>query len=228
MDEEKKVTSYEDFRDTASDYGEDKGHDFLTDPAAVASAAEKVEGEEAISHGEKLRMTREKRGFSLDELAARTGIDRDALAQLEAGETLLPLGQLIRLSKALSLRMADVISTGEESFTIVRSDQRQSFARFGKAKQASHGYEYESLAPRKKDRLMEPFIVTLHPAGADEPSSHDGQEFIYVLEGEMEVVVDDTRDVLKPGDAIYYDSTSMHLVKAHGDKPAKILAVLIS
>jgi quercetin dioxygenase-like cupin family protein len=44
----------------------------------------------------------------------------------------------------------------------------------------------------------------------------------------MEVLVDDTRDVLKPGDAIYYDSTSMHLVKAHGDKPAKILAVLVS
>jgi quercetin dioxygenase-like cupin family protein len=44
----------------------------------------------------------------------------------------------------------------------------------------------------------------------------------------MEVVIGDTRDVLKPGDAVYYDSTSMHLVKAHGDKPAKILAVLIS
>ncbi len=147
---------------------------------------------------------------------------------MKAGETMLPLGQLIKLSKALSLRMADVISTGEEAFTIVRSDQRQSFARFGKAKEASHGYEYESLAAGKKDRSMEPFIVTLHPSAADQLSSHDGQEFIYVLEGEMEVVVEGTRDVLKPGDAIYYDSTSMHLVKAHGDKPAKILAVLIS
>lgn len=228
MDEEKKVTSYEDFRETASDYGEDKGHDFLTDPAAVALAREKAENEEAVSHGDKLRTAREKRGFSLDELAARTGIERNALAQLETGEAMLPLGQLIKLSKALSLRMADVISTGEEPFTIVRADQRKSFARFGKARQASRGYEYESLAAGKKDRLMEPFIVTLHPSGADELSSHDGQEFIYVLEGEMEVVVNDTRDVLKPGDAIYYDSTSVHLVKAHGDRPAKILAVLIS
>lgn len=228
MDEEKKVITYEDFRETASDYGEDKGHDFLTDPAAVALAREKVEDEKAVPHGQKLRATREKRGFSLEELAEKTGIDREALAQLEAGKELLPLGQLIKLSKALSLRMADVISPGEEPFTIVRSDQRRSFARFGQARQASHGYEYESLAAGKKDRLMEPFIVTLHPAAAGEPSAHDGQEFIYVLEGEMEVVVNDTRDVLKPGDAIYYDSTSMHLVKAHGDKPARILAVLIS
>jgi transcriptional regulator with XRE-family HTH domain len=228
MDGKKNVMSYEDFREAASGYGEDKGQDFLTDPAAVAKARKKVEDEKAVSHGDMLRATREKRGFSLDELAARTGIARDALARLEAGESMLPLGQLIKLSKALSLRMADVISKGEESFTIVKSDQRQSFSRFGKAREASYGYEYESLAAKKKDRAMEPFIVTLHPSGSDEPSSHDGQEFIYVLDGEMEVVIEDTRDVLKPGDSVYYDSTSMHLVKAHGGKPAKILAVLTS
>ena len=90
---------------------------------------------------------------------------------------MLPLGQVIKLSKALSLRMAGVISAGEESFTIVKSGQRQSFSRSGKAREASYGYEYESLAARKKNRAMEPFIVTLHPSGADEPSSHDGQEF---------------------------------------------------
>ena len=228
MEEKKNAMSYEEFQETASDHGEDKGPDFLTDPAAIAKASEKAERERAVSHGDMLRAAREKRGFSLDELAARTGISRDALAQVEVGEFMLPLGQLIKLSKALSLRMADVISTGKESFTIVRSDQRLSFSRFGKAREASCGYEYESLAAGKKDRAMEPFIVTLHSSGADELSSHDGQEFIYVLDGEMEVVIEDTRDILKPGDSVYYDSTSMHLVKAHGVKPAKILAVLIS
>jgi len=226
MDEKKDKMSYEEFHKAASDYGEDKGHDFLTDPAAVAKAQKEAEGEQAVSHGDMLRLTREKRGFSLDELAARTGIPRDALVQLEAGESMLPLGQVIKLSKALSLRMSDVISPGKESFTIVKSNQRQSFSRFGKAREASYGYEYESLAAQKKDRTMEPFIVTLHPSEAEEPSSHDGQEFIYVLEGEMEVFIEGTRDILKPGDTVYYDSTNMHLVKAHGGKPAKILAVL--
>jgi transcriptional regulator with XRE-family HTH domain len=229
MDEERIIGSYEEFQEAASGYGEEKEeHDLLTDPHAVTAAAAKAEDEKAVSHGQRLRAAREKRGFSIEEVAAQTGVPADALAQLEAGETFLPLGQLIKLSKALSLKMSDVISTGEEAFTIVRAEERRTFSRFGKSKQASHGYEYESLAPDKKDRTMEPFIVTLHPAAADEPSSHDGQEFIYVLDGEMEVVVDDTRDVLRPGDAIYYDSTSMHLVKAHGDKPAKILAVLVS
>jgi quercetin dioxygenase-like cupin family protein len=124
--------------------------------------------------------------------------------------------------------MSDVISAGKEAFSIVRAGERESFSRFGKSKMQSRGYEYQSLAPNKKDRTMEPFIVTLNPASHDELSSHDGQEFIYVLEGEMEVIVEDHHDVLKPGDSIYYDSSTMHLVKAHGDKPAKILAVLTS
>jgi len=228
MDEEKKKASYESFREAVEGYGEEKGHDLLTDPDAVAAASETTKTEAAASHGQNLRATRESRGFTLQELAEKTEIDAETLQQLEAGETYLPLGQVIKLSKALSLKMADVISPGEEPFTIVRAGDRTSFARFGKSRQASHGYEYESLAPNKKDRVMEPFIVTLHPAAGDEPSSHDGQEFIYVMEGEMEVWIDDFRDVLKPGDSVYYDSTSTHLVKAHGDKPAKILAVLVS
>jgi transcriptional regulator with XRE-family HTH domain len=228
MEEDTKRGSYDAFRETVDQYGEHRGDDLLTDPTAMAAAKEKAEGERAVDHGRKLRSAREQRGFSIEELSDRIGIESALLAQVEAGEAFLPLGRLIKLSKALSLKMSEVISTGQEAFTIVRADQRPSFTRFGKSKTAKHGYEYEALAPNKKDRLMEPFIVTLHPAAADEPSAHDGQEFIYILEGEMEVLVEGKRDVLKAGDAIYYDSTSMHLVKAHGDKPAKILAVLIS
>ncbi len=228
MAEEKKETSYEVFRETVDEYAEHKGDDLLTDPAAVAESARKEEQDSSSRHGENLRAAREKQGFTIEELSKRTGIPGNMLAQLEAGETFLPLGQLIKLSKVLSLKMSELISAGHEQFTIVRANQRQSFERFGKAKQARRGYEYVSLAPGKKDRVMEPFIVTLHPASPDEPSSHDGQEFIYVLEGEMEVLIGDMSDVLTAGDAIYYDSSTTHLVRAHGDSPAIILAVLTS
>ncbi|MCX8117658.1 MAG: cupin domain-containing protein [Desulfobacterota bacterium] len=228
MEEKKSEITYEEFQKVASDYGEVSGQDLLTDPATLEKVRERAEGERSLTHGEMLRTVREKRGFSLEELAVRTGIDRSILSQIEAGDYMPSLGQLIRLSKALSLRMSDVIGPGDESFTIVKSNQRQSFSRFGKARESCYGYEYESLAPRKKNRGMEPFIVTLQPSEANEPSSHDGQEFIYVLEGEMEVMIEGTREVLGPGDSVYYDSTSLHLLKAHGGKPAKILAVLIS
>jgi quercetin dioxygenase-like cupin family protein len=228
MSEEKKQTAYEDLRKAVDAYGEHGGEDLLTDSEALADAKAVAEQEAAVSHGQRMRASRESRGFTLQELAEKTGIAADVLGQVEAGETILPLGQLIKLSNALAMSMSVLISEGEQAFTIVRSDQRRRFARFGKSRQTSHGYEYESLAAGKRDRRMEPFIVTLQPASSDEPSTHDGQEFIYVLEGEMEVLVDDTREVLRPGDAVYYDSTSTHLVRAHGDKPAKILAVLIS
>jgi len=228
MPEDKDATIYEVFREAVDEYADHKGHDLLTDPAAIAAEQETMEDRKAVGPGQNLRATREKRGFSIQELAQKTGIDQHELEQLEAGNTLLPLGQLIKLSKVLSLKMSDMISRGDEPYTIVRADRRTQFQRFGKLRQASHGYEYVSLAPGKKDRLMEPFIVTLHPASSDEASSHDGQEFIYVLEGEMEVIIGDVRDVLRSGDAIYYDSSTTHLVRAHGEAPARILAVLVS
>ncbi len=228
MSEEPKGTPYEDLRDTVEQYSDEKGSDFLTDPKAVEAAKQMAESESALDHGQRLRSSREAMGFTLDELSEKTGIDRDVLAQVESGETLLPLGQLIKLTNTLSLKMADAIAEGLEAFTIVRADRRKAFKRFGQARQTTYGYEYESLAPGKKDRKMEPFIVTLHPGASGEPSTHEGQEFIFVLEGEMEAFVEQTRDVLRPGDAIYYDATSNHLVRAYGDKPAKILAVLVS
>jgi len=74
--------------------------------------------------------------------------------------------------------------------------------------------------------MMEPFIVTLMPTEAEEFSSHDGQEFLFVLEGEMKVQVGDKVEFLKPGDAVYYDSTQPHLVKSATNTKTRILAVL--
>jgi quercetin dioxygenase-like cupin family protein len=74
---------------------------------------------------------------------------------------------------------------------------------------------------------MEPFLVTLEAAETEEErSTHDGQEFIFVLQGQMEVRLGEEVHILDPGDAIYYDSTVPHLVKTRGKKTTKILAVL--
>ncbi len=75
---------------------------------------------------------------------------------------------------------------------------------------------------------MEPFLVTLEPATvkATTLSTHEGEEFLYVLEGEMEVILGNHTDLLHPGDSIYYDSTIPHRVQCHKDQEARILAVL--
>jgi quercetin dioxygenase-like cupin family protein len=100
-------------------------------------------------------------------------------------------------------------------------------SRYDSKKAKYYGYEYESLAPHKKDRHMEPFLVTLEAAETEEErSTHDGQEFIFVLQGQMEVRLGEEIHILDAGDAIYYDSTVPHLVKTRGKKTTKILAVL--
>jgi transcriptional regulator with XRE-family HTH domain len=181
-----------------------------------------------VNVGERVRAVREGRGLSLQDISMRTDMDVSILEKIEDGTVAPPLGTVIRLAKALEMKMGYFIS-GEEDmpYTIVRGDDRKIISRYDSKRGKHYGYEYESLAPHKKDRHMEPFLVTLVPADTEEErSTHDGQEFIYVLEGVMEVRLGEAIHLIDPGDAIYYDSTVPHLVKCHGNNAAKILAVL--
>ncbi|MGQ9656185.1 MAG: helix-turn-helix domain-containing protein [Thermodesulfobacteriota bacterium] len=205
--------------------GGQEPHDYLTDPSVVAETP-KAEGT-PTSLGQRIKAIRHQRGLSLQDLSSRTGIQIQLLEEVERDEYTPPLGELIRLGKALEMKMGYFISpAAARPYTVVRSHERQTVARFASGDEAHHGYVYESLAAEKEGRMMEPFIVTMHPSDVQEMSSHDGQEFIYVLEGSMEVALGEVKEILGPGDAIYYDSTQPHLVKCHGEQVTKILAVL--
>lgn len=182
----------------------------------------------AASLGQRVRLVREEKGLSVEDVAQRTGLATQELTAIEADEVSPPLGTLVRISKALHMQLGRFISTGEtKPFTVVRKAERRVIARFTSDKDDRYGYTYESLAPDKKDRHMEPFMVTLLPStGKKELSTHAGQEFIYVLEGAMEVTLEQHCEVLQQGDSIYYDSTVPHLVRCSGEDPAVILAVL--
>jgi quercetin dioxygenase-like cupin family protein len=154
-------------------------------------------------------------------------MDVNLLERVERNVYIPPLGELIRLGKALDMKMGYFISpAAPKPYTVVRAHERQRVARFASGSRAHHGYVFESLAAEKGDRAMEPFIVTMQPSDVHEMSSHDGQEFIYILEGRMEARLGETIEILESGDAIYYDSNQPHLVKCHGDRPTRILAVL--
>ena len=182
---------------------------------------------EKRSLGERIRAAREMRGLSLEDLSSRSGVSVDGLERVESNRTVPPLGQLVRLGKALDMKMGYFLSAGvDHPLCVVRHDARPKVARHGQQRSQQYGYVYESLAPEKANRLMEPFLVTLTPTEFGEFSRHDGQEFLFVLEGEIRVQVGSHVEVLRPGDSIYYDSTHPHLVKCYGDSPAKILAVM--
>jgi transcriptional regulator with XRE-family HTH domain len=182
----------------------------------------------SVDVGERVKRAREKRGLSLLDISRRTGIDVSLLSEIEEGQSAPPLGTVIKLAKALEMKMGYFISGDElRPFTIVHRGDRKVVSRYDSKRDKHYGYGYESLAPYKKDRHMEPFLVTLQPTTTEEErSAHDGQEFIFVLTGSMEVRLGEEIHVLEPGDAIYYDSTVPHLVKCHGQETTRILAVL--
>ncbi len=223
--QQKERDPYQDFlSDISSQFERKSEEEAFIQSLGTTSGEEPTE----IKVGERVKQVREQKGLSLEDVSQRTDIEASYLRQIEDGEVAPPLGIVIKLAKALEMKMGYFIS-GEENrpYTVVRKKDRKLVSRYDSEKGKYYGYEYESLAPHKKDRHMEPFLVTLVPSATEEErSAHDGQEFIYVLEGEMEVRLKDEIHVLEPGDSIYYDSTVPHLVKCHGQEPARILAVL--
>jgi len=200
--------------------------DFLENISRLSAHEE--EPSMSLSVGARIKAVRETKALSLKDIAQRTGFQESTIAQIETGEILPPLGDMVKLARALEMKMGYLLVQGESKpYTVVHKKNRKTISRYGSQKTQRYGYTYETLAPEKKDRNMEPFLVTLEPTSQDEPpSTHDGEEFIFVLEGEVEVILGEKREVLSPEDSIYYDSTMAHRVRALGDRSARIVAVL--
>jgi quercetin dioxygenase-like cupin family protein/DNA-binding XRE family transcriptional regulator len=199
--------------------------DLLTDLPDFARVQGVATGKESL--GNRIRRVRQMRGLTVEDVSSRTAIDTDTLRRIESNKLIPALGQLVKLGRALDMKMGYFISPGiDKPLTVIRKHYRRPVSRYGQAKSMLYGYSYESLAPDKGNRLMEPFVVTLVPTETEEFSTHSGQEFLYVLEGEIKVQVGKRTDFLKPGDAAYYDSSQPHLVRCAGTGRAKVLAVL--
>ncbi len=182
-----------------------------------------------MSVGDKIKRVRIEKSISPADLARRSGISEADLAAMEENELAPPLGVIINLAKVLAVPVGDLFGdSGDSPFCIVRSDDGAAVSRFSSAYAKSCGYTYQGLGQQKRNRQMEPFLVTLNPKKGQEvlASRHNGEEFIYVLEGRVEVSLLDHKGILNRGDSIYYDSSVPHIISCHGDIPAKILAVI--
>ncbi len=184
---------------------------------------------ENIKVGQRIKDLRIARGLSSEDVARKSGIPEETIASIERHLVSPPLGNLVSLAKVFEVSVGDFFGEqGDSSFCIVRSGDRKTVSRFNSSDGNSSGYTYEALGQQKKKKQMEPFLVTLTPKEVRqvEPNQHIGEEFIFVLEGKVEVRLLEHTDILNPGDSIYYDSTMPHIVACHGNQPATILAVI--
>jgi len=176
--------------------------------------------------GSRIRTIREEKGVSLDELSKLTGFEVAFLAGIERGAVQPQLGTLIKLSKALDSALGRLVSgVGEKPYSITRKNERRSAARSTSKTGKKHLYSYKSLSPGVKGHHMEALVVQLLTATQKDVSVHEGEEFVFVLDGTVLLDLGGERFELEPGDSAYYLSTTPHLIAAKKDK-ATILAVL--
>lgn len=182
------------------------------------------EGVEEI--GKRIRILREEKGLSLDEVSNLTGFDVELLSNIETNKVQPQLGTVIKLSKALDSAFSRLVSgTGDRIYSITRKKEQKVVSRSTSQKGKKQVYIYKSLAPEVKGRHMEALIVQLEENPEKEVSVHEGEEFIYVLDGIVTLDIGDDNFELEPGDSAYYLSTTPHLVASKKGK-ATILAVL--
>lgn len=180
--------------------------------------------------GGKIKQIREMKKVSLEELAERSGIELSMIQKIEQEKNIPSLAPLIKIARALGVRLGTFLDDSDSyGPVVVRAGQYQKGVRFtSQASDSREHLNFFSLAFDKAGRNMEPFIVDIEPGLQSDYmlSSHEGEEFIYVLEGEIEINYGKETFILAKGDSIYLDSIVLHNVHAANNNPAKILAVV--
>jgi transcriptional regulator with XRE-family HTH domain len=172
---------------------------------------------------------RETRGLSLADLSERSGCSVELLESIESGQVAPSIAPLARVARALGVRLGTLMDGAEQHGPVVdRAHTRQVVARFADFRtQSGLGTaEYWGLALEKTDRHIEPFLLTLHPETTPQMSSHEGEEFLYVLSGEIEVTYGQQQYSVGQSDSIYFDSVVAHSVRALGQSAAQVLSVI--
>lgn len=181
--------------------------------------------------GLKIKGLREDKHLSVEEIAERSGLSVDQIMSIENDQYLPSLGPLIKIARALGVRLGTFLDDNDELGPVVsraedRLDNSISFS--NDTADARKHMEYHALAKRKAGRHMEPFIIDINPSEEKnfKLSAHEGEEFIYVMSGEVEIDYGKEKYLLKEGDSIFYDSIVEHHVHGAIGKSARILAVV--
>ena len=203
--------------------------DVLSEMARESGETDKPSGDPEVPVGEHVRAFRETLGMTVQQFAERTGFSAALLAQIENRMVSPSLGTLVKIANTFGTTVSSFIGGKEErEFSIVRKEDRTTVSRVGLKEGGKSTYTYESLGAGKAGRKMEPFLVRLRPLSESNASrsSHDGEEFLYVLSGKVTVYLGNLSDILEEGDSVYYNSTIPHYVHSADEREALILAVI--
>ncbi|MBO5109930.1 MAG: AMP-binding protein [Clostridia bacterium] len=177
----------------------------------------------------RIRELREIEGYTPEEMALKTGVSTEEYNQCEAGLSDLNFAFIYRCAMALGVNVTDIIegqSPTLKSFTVTRAGDGQEIAH-------AHGMTYYNMAYAFRNRIAEPLYVrSVYDPTAEqkdiELTTHAGQECDIVVEGQLTVQVGEHREILGPGDSIYFDSDTPHGMIATGGRDCVFYAIVLN
>ncbi|HEX9777713.1 MAG TPA: XRE family transcriptional regulator [Geopsychrobacteraceae bacterium] len=182
--------------------------------------------------GQQIRRLRQERRMTLQDLSTATELSKPLLSQVENEQVIPPLATLLRIAKALNVPLHTFFQ--EENNTqkclVVRAGEENPTRRRPKLEGPPQPYRYRSLAYGKKHKHMEPFLMEFEPHQTEQISQvqHAGEEFLYLLEGQVELCYGEDVYLLNAGDSAYWESSELHSLKAVGEKTARGIAIFYS
>ncbi len=176
----------------------------------------------------RIKEMREIDGISIEEMAEKTEVSVEAYKEYEAGNADFPFSFIHKCSLVFNIDMTDILegkSANLRSYTITRKGDGQETAK-------ENGIEIQSLAPKFKGKIAEPYWVKYdyEPELQDKPinlATHSGQEFDLVMSGRLKVQIGDNVEYLSEGDSIYYNSSTPHGMIAVDGRECLFVAVVL-
>jgi transcriptional regulator with XRE-family HTH domain len=177
----------------------------------------------------KIQSLRKNRGMTLEELAKKTGLTKGYLSQIENSSKTPPFSTLDKIGHALGVDITYFFINNENyhqlknKIIIVKPEERKEVDPGG----LRRGYGYESLAFKKRAKNMEPYLITIDSKYPEGTYKHDGEEFLFILEGVMEFNYGGEKYIIKKGDSVYFDSGIEHSTsRVLGDGEVKMLCII--
>ena len=170
--------------------------------------------------GQKIKKARTAKKLKLDQLANETGFSVDYLKEIESGKAIPPVGALLQISRALEI----------DSGSLLKEPESRLESRIKAHTKRTENYAYTTLTPGAENKHLKAFLVTIEAMQNHKGVGyhHEGEEFVYVLTGKIEVVVGEHVNVLENGDSLHFNSGIRHQLRNISDETAELLVVIYS
>ena len=185
-----------------------------------------------LALGSRIRSIREKKKLSIQAVSKKTGLSVEEIERIESGKDQPIIATLIQLSKTLDVNVADIFRDRprNSSYEVVRSEDREKIKPLLKpTKGHILDYTYESLTTPGNDKHLNAYLVEFPPRQGKRPAddvTHAGEEFIFILEGQIESEISGKKLSLKAGDSLFFRSTEPHTFFNPHEVVARAIAVV--